>query len=70
MKHYTMVFNTSTGSRRSIRVNNPNDDIETAKLSAAVNTMIENDIFDPEPRGSLESLGRMELTVIERTVIF
>ena len=67
MKHYTIIFNTSMGSRRSIRINNPNSDLPVEDISAAVDQILENDIYDPMPRGSLDSLNRMELTVIERT---
>ena len=65
---YTIVFNTTTGSRRSIRVNNPNTDLPTAEISAAVDQLIANDVFDQE-RGALDGLNRMELSVVERTVI-
>jgi len=68
MKHYSIVFNTTTGSRRSIRVNHPNTDLSVAELSAAINKMLENDVFDPQA-GGLESLNRMELSVMERKVI-
>jgi len=28
-RHYSIVFNTTTGARRSIRINNPNPDNKT-----------------------------------------
>jgi len=68
MRHYTMVFNTTTGSRRSMRVNNPNTDLPLADIQTAIGQMIYNDIFDQE-RGNLDSLNRMELHVLERTQI-
>jgi len=68
MKHYTIVFYTTTGSRRSIRVNNPNTDLPLPLIADAVDQMLANDVFDPQA-GSLESLSRMELSVVERSVI-
>ena len=68
MRHYSIVFNTSTGSRRSIRINNPNVDMPLADIQTAVGEIIDNDVFDQE-RGGLDSLNRMELTTIERKLI-
>lgn len=68
MKHYSLVFNTTKGSRRSMRINNPNTSLPVAEIEAAVGQMIANDIFDPQ-RGGLESLNRLELTSIERTLV-
>ena len=69
MRHYSMVFNTMTGSRRSIRVNNPNTDLPLADIESAVGQILNNDVFDHQTRGGLDSLNRMELTVVERTAI-
>ena len=68
MRHYSMVFNTTYGSRRTIRVNNPNVDMPLADIEMAIGEIIQNDVFD-QSRGGLESLSRMELTVVERTAI-
>jgi len=68
MRHYSIVFYTTTGSRRSIRVNNPNTDLPLPTITAAIDQMLANDVFDPQA-GGLESLSRMELSVVERTVI-
>jgi len=68
MKHYSIVFYTTTGSRRSIRVNNPNTDLPLPQIAEAVDQILANDVFDPQV-GSLESLSRMELSVVERTVL-
>ena len=68
MRHYTLVFNTTSGSRRSIRINNPNPDLPVMEISAAVDKIIANDVFD-QANGSLNYLNRMELTTIERTAI-
>ena len=68
MRHYSIVFNTSTGSRRSIRINNPNVDMPLADIQTAVGQIIDNDVFDQE-RGGLDSLSRMELTTIERKLV-
>jgi len=68
MKHYSIVFYTTTGSRRSIRVNNPNTDLPLPQIAGAVDELLANDVFDPQA-GSLESLSRMELSVVERTVL-
>jgi hypothetical protein len=51
-----------------MRIDNPNTSLPAADIEAAVNQMIANDILDPE-RGGLESLNRMELTSIERTLV-
>ena len=68
MRHYSIVFNTTTGSRRSIRINNPNIDMPVADIQTAIGQIIDNDVFDQE-RGGLESLNRMELTTIERKLV-
>ena len=68
MQHYSLVFNTTSGSRRSMRINNPNTDLPLEDIETAIGQMITNDIFDQE-RGGLESLSRMELSTIERKVI-
>jgi len=68
LKHYTLVFNTTTGSRKSMRITNPTVGLPTSEIEAAVGQMIANNIFDPE-RGGLESLNRMELSVMERTTV-
>ena len=68
MKHYSIVFHTTTGSRRSIRVNNPNIDLPLPTISAAVDQLLDNDVFDPQA-GGLASLSRLELTVVERTTL-
>jgi hypothetical protein len=68
MKHYSLVFNTTLGSRRSFRVSNPNPILPVADISNAVDKLIANDIFNPL-RGGLDSLNKMELTTIETTVI-
>ena len=68
MKHYSIVFYTTTGSRRSIRVNNPDIDLPLPTISAAIDQMLDNDVFDPLA-GGLESLSRMELAVVERTTL-
>jgi len=68
MGHYSLVFNTTTGSRRSIRISNPNTDLPLATIQAAIGQMIQNDVFNQD-RGSLESISRMELTRIEHEVI-
>jgi hypothetical protein len=51
-----------------MRINNPNTSLPVAEIEAAVGQMIANDIFDPQ-RGGLESLNRLELTSIERTLV-
>jgi hypothetical protein len=63
-----MVFNSMLGKRRSLRIVNPNPNLPVSEISAAVDKMIANDIFDPA-KGGLESLNRMELTTIQTTVI-
>ena len=68
MKHYTLVFNTTTGSRRSMRLVGPNPDVPTDTLRAAMDQMIANDIFDYS-RGGLESINRLEMTRVEHDVI-
>jgi hypothetical protein len=68
MQHYSLVLNTITGSRRSIRINNPTVGLTTEEISDAVEQIIENDVFDDE-RGALVSVNRMELTTIAREVI-
>jgi hypothetical protein len=68
MQHYSMVFNTTTGTRRTMRISNPKLGLPTSDIETAIGQMIANDIFDPE-RGGLESLNRMELTTVGREMI-
>ena len=68
MQHYSIVFNTDKGARRSLRINNPNPTMPVADISAAIDQLIANDVFDHQ-RGALESLNRMELTTIQTTAI-
>ena len=68
MKHYSIVFNTTNGTRRSIKVNNPTLGLSEGELSAAVNQILANDVFNPA-KGGLDSLHRMELSVVERSVV-
>ena len=68
MRHYTLVLNTDSGSRRTLRIANPNTSVPTATLATAVDQLIANDVFD-NTRGGLESLNRMELTIVETTAI-
>jgi len=68
-RHYSIIFNTTTGARRSIRINNPNPDLLREDIAAAVDVIIDNDVFDQTDNGSLSYLNRMELTVIERTAV-
>jgi hypothetical protein len=63
-----MVFNTKTGTRRTMRISNPTTGLPLSEIEAAVGQMIANDIFDPE-RGGLESLNRMELTTVGRQLV-
>jgi len=51
-----------------MRISNPNTNLPINEIEAAVGQMIANNIFDPE-HGGLESLNRMELTSIERTLV-
>jgi predicted aspartyl protease len=68
MNHYTLVFNTANGTTRSMRINRPQVGLPLSDVQAAIAKMIANDIFD-QSRGALESLNRMELSVVERTQI-
>ena len=67
MRFYSLVFNTTNGSRRSMRINNPTVGLPLEEIEGAVDQMIANDIFEAE-RG-LDSLNRMELTTMETTPI-
>jgi len=68
MRHYSVVFNTEHGYRRSVRINNPNVGLPLEDIQAAAQQMIDNDVFG-QGKGALESVNRMELTSIERKVI-
>jgi len=68
MSHYSIVFNTTAGSRRSIHVRNPNQALPIEIVSDAVAQILANDVFDPA-KGSLESLNRLELNLNERIVL-
>jgi len=51
-----------------MRINNPNTALPVADIQSAVDQILANDVFDQE-RGGLDSLNRMELTVVERTLV-
>ncbi|MCL2190068.1 MAG: DUF2922 domain-containing protein [Defluviitaleaceae bacterium] len=68
MRHYSIVLNTDSGSRRSLRIANPNPNKPVEEISAAIDRLIANDVFDNQ-RGALESLNRMELTTVETTTV-
>lgn len=36
MQHYSLVFNTTNGSRRSMRINSPNTDLPVAEIETAI----------------------------------
>ena len=59
MRHYSIIFNTTTGRRRSKRVNNPNTDPPLPEIAAAVEQILENDVLEPQV-GGLKNLNRME----------
>ena len=68
MTHYSLVFNTTIGSRKSMKINNPKTGLPMTDIESAIAQMIANDIFD-QAKGSLESLNKLELTTVERTQI-
>jgi hypothetical protein len=63
MTHYALVFHTTTGHRRSLRITNPDPMIDMAVLTAAVDKLIANDIYE-QSKGALDSLNRMDLTTV------
>ena len=67
-RHYSIVFGTADGSKRSMQVRNPNTEIPAAELSAAAGQILLNDVFDPA-RGSLESFNRLDLTETTTTQV-
>ena len=68
MTQYSIVFNTTAGSKRSMRINNPKEGLPLGEMEAAVNQMIANDIFCQE-RGGLESLNRFDVSTVARRQI-
>ena len=68
MTHYSLVFNTTTGSRKSMKIDNPKTGLPQSDIEDAIDQMIENDIFD-QAKGGLESLSKLEHTTVERTLI-
>ena len=68
MTHYSLVFNTTTGSKRTMRISNPKTGLPQTDIADAIDLMIANDIFDPV-KGGLDSLNKLELTTVERTQI-
>jgi len=63
--HYQMLFNTTAGNRRSLRIMHPNPDLDQPEIVNAVQQMLANDISDPA-RGRIESLARMDFVISER----
>jgi len=61
-------MNTDKGNRRTLRISNPNPNLPTQDIAAAVDKLLANDVYEPSRR-ALDSLNRMELTTIETTVI-
>ena len=68
MNYYTISFNTSTGTKRTFRINNPVTGISNTDAQDAIDQMAANDIFDPA-KGTIEGLHKMELVAIDRTQI-
>ena len=68
MTHYSIVMNTDKGMRRTVRISNPNPNLPTQDIAAAVDKLLANDVYEPS-RGTLDSLNRMELTTIQTTVV-
>jgi hypothetical protein len=68
MTHYLLTFNTSTGGKRTIKINNPTTGLSTEELEEAVEQIIANDVFDPA-KGSLTGLDEMELITVSKETI-
>lgn len=66
MQHYTIVFNTAKGARRTVRISNPTPGLPVDEMQAAVDLMLANDVFDAT-RGALDSLNRLEHTIVQTT---
>ena len=65
VKYYSIVFDTTAGTKRSLQVRNPNTELPTMELSAAIAQILMNDVFDPA-KGSIESFNRLDLNINER----
>ena len=63
MTHYQLTFVTSTGTRRSFRINNVDPDITQSNLQAAVDMLLDHDIMAAE-RGSLSGLQSLTANTI------
>ncbi len=68
MTYFQLSLNTSTGSRRSIKINEPVNELTTEEIEAAIGQIIENDVFDPA-KGSLTGLNELELVTVTKQTI-
>ena len=63
-----LVFRTSLGGTRTIRIPNPSDNITQFMLNTAVSRILQANPFD-ETIGELEELKRAERVIVNRIVI-
>ena len=68
MKYFSIVFNTTNGTKRTMRIQNPDENIPTTDIEEAIDELLINDVYDPE-KGGLESFSKMELTTVERLTV-
>ncbi len=68
MNYYQLSLNMSTGTKRSIKINNPATGLSEEEIEAAVNQIIENDVFDPA-KGSIAGVNQLELVTVTRTTL-
>jgi len=66
MTHYQLTFVTSSGTRRSFRVNNVDPNIPQQDLQDAVDMLLDHDIMAPE-RGTLSRLQSLTTNTITST---
>jgi hypothetical protein len=68
MQHYTLIFATSDGNRRSFRVKNPIPGLPQDEILSAVDMLTQHPIMAAD-RGQLTRLNRMDLHVTSVTPV-
>ena len=63
-----VAYDSTIGTRRSFRINNPTTGLPIGDIENAVAQMMDNDIFNPA-KGGIESFNKLELVSIDRTTV-
>jgi hypothetical protein len=68
MTYYLLSFNTTNGTKRSLKINNPVTGLSTEELENAIEQIIANDVFDPA-KGNITGFNGLELVSLVKETI-